>query len=1040
MSRYIKKSTISKFQQDRILKHLGYNERGKKKLETFMTINEVNNINEVNTLLISMYNLAIKLSKKEKKEKNLDIIIKKTFTYENTVLEPIESINTIDDIFYEMEQKDLKNKLYIINVEYFKNKRTKYEGVENDISYYTITMNTTNLTSLHMNRLRWLLTSSTDKPFKPYTFLQHFKKGSVILSIKAVDEVKQDKELQQEYKFNDTGTCVYDACISYFANKPKDRNAIANYNKLIENKEKWAKSYTDNNLHTIAEFLGSSIVIRNLITGKNKVFNEKPNNKFRIEMINTKYDHLDLLIDLNKNIIEVEEDEYNQIKGKAKFYIEEYGKLVTLNGIYTIKKTEFQLLYKEWKNKVNYSTEYITDNSDEYKLIKNYDYSLHTFFTKNIKGEYELDDDDDLETYPTDEELCLEFIAKVKKAYKIENSLPKHITDDIMKKLISGWDCSFAEWLNHTVYNWVLEVRTNDKPDFIDWEDIEWEDLEKKNEVLENDIINEDLYVEKDLKKAYYLYPDYHLYCGIPSGAFINVKCDATFDFKKLLNNKLIGFFQVKIIKSNLDKRIGFTNNTVHTLFTSTIVLLLNNGVELEFMNASYAPAIDIKFNETLLQQGDNKLKHYCKAYGIMLCDEKETTTYVKPLDDDLNFYKTIVSDELSMYKNNNLISIVRKKPFYKSYIHFAYAIHAYCRTQMLEQMIQMNMDDVFGVKVDSLVIKKECKHIFPKTFASKDCNLQGMNLKLNSTLFRPYFQPTFIDIEFKQKFLKEHIINKVVFLGGAGGTGKTYTLLSNLELSSTVFSSFCWDLIQDKSKEFNVSGATTKMLIGDECEKINKSAIRHIVVDELTLIDETVINKIIKDYPSCFIYLVGDIDYNGTYYQCSCGNQVIKPKDIDCQYLQFTKSYRFNETLQNILTEMRNVVKKSMVGYKKIDELKTIVLKYFSKNEGNYDKDDIGVASTKQECKELTNTYISKGANEKYFVTATNKKKQLYKGAETTKENGDLILFKTIHSFQGRQLNMNNKIFVSLNNLYDINLLYTAVSRARNEKQIILI
>jgi len=953
--KYIKKNELSNYQRLKIIKQLGYDGRGKKRIDNFKSINDVKDNEDMDTLLISMYNLAVLQVKKELKKKK-QVVLKKIetkFTFTHSNIKKIDIDETIETLFLEMNKLKLLNKLYVIRVEYYDNNKKIYEGEIDDINYYTIEMNTTNLSQLMYNRLKWLLVSTTDKPKKPYTFLQKFNKGKVIISIKALDEHKQLEEIKQTYKLNDSRICVYNAFINYFTNlSVKNKFALSNLNKLVKHYDTYAKAYTDETLKDIGEFYNTTIVIRDLINGKDKYFNKGTNNRFRIELINTKLDHLDLLIDCNKNITEVEtKEEYNKIKASSNFYIEEYSKLITTDAVYAIKPTNFQLVHSEWKKQIHYDTEFIRTDSNEYKLIETYDYALHTFFNKNMDtDDMRLDDEDD---------------------------------DDL--------------------------------------------------------IIDESVYKEMDLKGAYFNYPFYKGYVGIPSGAFINVKCDDKFNYKSL--NNMVGFFQIKILNSNLDARLGFKNGSIHTLFSATIDLLLNNGVEMEFLNASYAPRIDIPFTTDMLET-ENKLKHYCKAYGIMLCNQKDTCTRIKPLDEDLHFYKTIVSDKVSMYINNGLVDLIKHKPFHKSYIHFAYAIHAYCRTQILEEMINLNMDDVFGVKVDSLVIKKTNNHIFPNTYKEKDCNLLGMKLKKGSTLFRPYFMNTFINVNFQCKWLLDNYINeRVVFLGGAGGTGKTHTLLSNLPKESVVFSSYCWDLIQDKAKNYGVIPSTTHMLIGENCEIIDNKCMRHIIIDELTLVGKNVVEKIIKTYPSSFVYLVGDIDYDGVYYQCAVGCEVIKPSQLKCQYVYFSKTYRFNECLNNILQEMRKIMKLDILSYDKIEQLKEIVYKYFRDNTGNYEEGDIGIASTKNKCKELTAYFLENGAKPTYYIMKTDKNRQLYKGAKGDETNGECSLFKTIHSFQGRQISMTEKIFISMNKLYyDTNLLYTAISRARNEKQIILI
>ena len=135
-------------------------------------------------------------------------------------------------------------------------------------------------------------------------------------------------------------------------------------------------------------------------------------------------------------------------------------------------------------------------------------------------------------------------------------------------------------------------------------------------------------YIELDVKKAYFneLNIDFNkYYIGFPSGSFINYKCVDFHikDFKEQINNKLIGYYQVKIIntKKNFDL-LGFKKGSIHTLFSSVINLLCHY-MEFEFINISIAPSIDIKFNDEFLNKNEKGLSHYVKAFGILF---KENT------------------------------------------------------------------------------------------------------------------------------------------------------------------------------------------------------------------------------------------------------------------------------------------------------------------------------------------------------------------------------------------------------------------------------
>jgi hypothetical protein len=114
---------------------------------------------------------------------------------------------------------------------------------------------------------------------------------------------------------------------------------------------------------------------------------------------------------------------------------------------------------------------------------------------------------------PTDEELSEREITKLFKAYKIDRiqrPLPLHIKEDIARVLENiGWSCWFADWLNHRIYCWILEINaTSSKPNLEEF--IYFEDIPSDSESEED---------EEDDKCKYCgwrsEYPESHiLYCG----------------------------------------------------------------------------------------------------------------------------------------------------------------------------------------------------------------------------------------------------------------------------------------------------------------------------------------------------------------------------------------------------------------------------------------------------------------------------------------------------------------------------------------------
>ena len=784
----------------------------------------------------------------------------------------------------------------------------------------------------------------------------------------------------QIYRLNDTGTCVYDAFVNFFKNKSNERNAKTVYNKLINLKEQYAKAYTDETIHEIGKLCKTTIQIVDLVNGNDKFYNDQNTNKYRIQLINSRYNHLELLIDPN-NYVEVEKKQYDQIKIDTDFYIERMGSLITPSQTYKCISDDFRKVYNDWKQSNNYDSYFIYGNSKHYQFIKNYDYTLHTFF------------------------------------------------DDSM-------------------------------------------------------IVDNNLYSEVDQKKSYYnctIKENNKYYVGFPSGSFITVSNISNDDFKILTNNNLIGFFECVVSdyhdKSYTSIKLGFTIGSIHIL-TTVQIILLQKYIKFDFINGCYSPSVDIPFNERFLNKIDGKISYYSKAFGLMLHQTNMIETHIKPYTNDIQYYNIINNDKKEMYKlDNGLIKIIDHVEESKSYVHIAYFMNSYCKTYNLELMYNNNIDNIVGVKVDSVVyLKDTVLNYDTNVFRPKETNIEFLkeesdynfddldygleeieNIKMFS-YFRNYFIEKYNDIIFNKSFLQtqEIINNRVLFIGGKGGSGKTHSVLnSDINRKNIIYTSNCWNLIQGMKQKCNneIIGMSHQRLLGDKTEKFRSNNIKYIVVDELTLIDETIVKKLIKTFYWCYIFLIGDVEKDGYFYQCSMPTtDVIIPNKINCQYITYIKSYRFNEELNNKLDDLRQFMKLNDNKVNKNYLLKNYIYQNFSnclknKNDIIFNDDDIGISATDEmgeSSYNLTEFFINRGAKPQYFIKKTDLYNARLKGQQLKEkpnhENYEMKLFKTIHSFQGLDLTQTNKIIIAINFNFDYNLFYTALSRARRLDQINII
>jgi hypothetical protein len=822
------------------------------------------------------------------------------------------------------------------------------------------------LTKTKARAIRYYYCLGSDLLYKVIIWILNNPNNTVKITTKVFDKIEyNEKDNKQVFKNNIEGTCFYDGILSYFLEKSKtDKNAKANFNKMIKRQDELKKSYTLEEIKLFCEDFKISVIIKDYITGDDIIINQSKLNKFSIKFLNTKYNHLDRLFNNETNIEYVNKEQLDFIKKNELFYIESRGNILTLDKTYKKEKSNFDIVYNEWFENNNLSKLYINDNSDVYKLLETYDFNIHRFF-----NEY-----------------------------------------------------------------------TGDEKD----------------------------YKEFDLKKAYYNYSNkkYNkFYLGVPSGSFINFSCDDKFNIdivKKQVENKLVGFYQVKIKthKKNINfDLLGFTLNSKHTLFLS-MILLLSDYLEFEFINCSIAPSVDIPFNEKFLEKDDN-IKYYCKAYGLLIRESNDIQINIKPLDEDKEFYKTFHSNKYDVFYNEDdglfHISIKTDK---KSYCHIGYSIHSYTTTLILNELLKMDLNNVLGVKLDSIVLKKDYEYNINKNiFGLKNAKLKNMfenDFGMYKDIVQsPYKMETLDELKFDKIFTPtgEYITSRIIYFGGMCGTGKTSTIFnSNIPKKNICYTTRAWELIQNKKNEHNdIIGLSIPKLTGyaddNKCKKINNKNIKIIIQDEMTLSIKTETEQIIDDYYYCFVFLLGDINENGLLFQCSIKeHEVYKPNE-KTQFIKFTKTYRFENDLNDRLLELRKIMEQKIhINILKLKFMKLFKDRYFNIKDINFDDDDIGICHRDDTKKnnELTNLFINKGAKPQYFIKKTNLHKNELRGKKINNiddtNNYEMKLFKTVHSFQGRELKDNQKIIIYTGGVFfDYSLLYTAVSRAKRLNQIYL-
>lgn len=810
----------------------------------------------------------------------------------------------------------------------------------------------------------------------------------VILKTTVYKQVKANKDdylkmiYEQQFKKSISNTCVYDGLINYANNKKDtDRNMKAIYNKLANNKDKYAKAYTYEDLRELSSDLKISITIQDLVNG-NDLLISSPMSRHNIKFINTRFNHLDLYLG-NNEIEYVSTNEYLEQKEKAKYYVESFGTLYFIDKTIKIEVDEFKIKYNEWANEYDIINKSILHDSDMNKFLDTYDFSM--FRTIN----------------------------------------------DIKDK--------------------------------------------KFNEL--------------DIRKAYYNYDKTKYYKGLPSGSFLLYKCDDKFEYSKLDN--MVGFFNVSILKSNYEfEKLGFITNKNYTLFSCEIDILIDYGIEFKFNYAMISPRFNAPFGNNMLEKTDNGTSFYSKAIGYLLINDNNIITNIKAEDVKHDFINLISNKNKTTYVNKDHIILVEKNEHAMTNRHIGFAVHAYTKSLIMRKILEIGTDNVFMVRLDSIVHINNGKNYDDEQFKTKKIDIEryenikyednedndlDYGLDMTAINRKDYLcdiyedenldtLPLYVDNNEHMNYIddiftptNEYIYKRLNFLGGKGGSGKTYSILNtkNMSTKNICFTTHCWNLISEQKQKYPIHGLSLHKLLGyigdAKYEKHNLKSIRYIVIDEATLIDVDTINNIIRDYPHLFIFVLGDIDKDGFYYQCSCQNQVISNFD-KFQYIPYTKTYRFDDKLNEKLDHLRLFMKNNPND---ILQLQRYIKNNWADNIMDiddiiYNDNDIGISSLNELNEKnnsgISNYFINKNAKPKYWIKKTNYERGQFRGQYLGNilpehKNYEMTLFKTIHSYQGCQLpdDKTIKMIVCIDSLFDFNLFFTALSRARNVNQIVM-
>jgi hypothetical protein len=582
-------------------------------------------------------------------------------------------------------------------------------------------------------------------------------------------------------------------------------------------------------------------------------------------------------------------------------------------------------------------------------------------------------------------------------------------------------------------------------------------------------IENNKVFIEYDMKSAYSQYKKSSYYIGFPNLMTPEIQLE-NWTVEKCKTH--IGYYKIylKSINDNNKKLImnemGLLENK-HYVLTSPEILFYNNFCSFDIISGSYSfTPYHIELTEEMKTK-INDVKPYAiwagKLNSVITHSVLRTTTTNDMCNVLSNKYDNIKLNKYIDDETKKVECVIRKEYEFVNWLgHIGGFITSYTRINVLEQLLKFKHQQIIGFKLDGFIIQKS--------------NIDyKINENLNLDIWYPagdkptkayfnwgmYIYDDYQGSIFKQEkkeYHKDIFNNRISFLVGAGGTGKSHSILEPLK--DTLYLSACWSLCVDKSNEYKVNTMSIHKFVGLGCEaymKTHKKPAR-IFMDEITMFDKKYIKQIINECKYSQIFIAGDIDVYG-YYQCAFKDiNVIKP--IKNQIITFTHNYRCkDDILLKRLNDLREYMRNTNFNNDLILQYVKDIFNDRKTNEQylidtyDYKNDNILVSLTKTE-KSQTKYYTDLLKGNKY-ICISHSKDDVYKrlNGKEAYLTGDIIYDMnkdikrfikqdayTIHGFQGKTIYEPYRLFIDLKYIFCPRQLYTALSRVEYLDQIYLI
>ena len=541
----------------------------------------------------------------------------------------------------------------------------------------------------------------------------------------------------------------------------------------------------------------------------------------------------------------------------------------------------------------------------------------------------------------------------------------------------------------------------------------------------------------RDMPKAYTQFKKCHMYDGF-LGAIHQWR---TGGFSCGFVSEHIGFWGCRVlsVEDELLGKLGLVKGMNLILFGPELLYYISLGCEFDITCGVWGSKFHFEFPAEWVSDREDKI--YAKWSG-MLSSEHPTTILHFPCSPEWASHLKKDHPSVMLWDDEATVDIPAEHMLTAH--HLLGGITSYLRIQMIEAMKEFPVGSITKVVMDGIYFKGDVPTKV-KWFKEKE-------LKDHPT-FRPWFEECDIDVDWSI-----HKYSGNTLLTGQGGCGKTYSLMTDNGLNDILFVSPSHILGQAVKAEFDVPYTTFHKLMGlDYVEIVNGVEVakkvvpfykdeyvpKVIAIDEITQYNGEDVEKVFAMYPTSLIFLMGDIDSAGRWFQCSIG-KVWKPSGVSVIDMPGDRRSDVGDKLIDFKLEVRDVMRRVFDSGEA--SRSSMMLEWVRKNckiipfdsavemfkgKGMYSifgAGDTWIAGT-----HLTNDkLLSKGIVSGFY------KKGGYI-SDTEIDGYDKRGSFTIHSYQGKTIR-DGKIFITISDSFEYAMFYTAISRAVRFSQLVFV